>query len=184
VATHRKKTADTNATLIFADESGFRLAPIRVRTWSPIGQTPVIRYRASWKKLSAFSGITSDGRLFMKVTHGSIATDQVVAFLRHLLRHIRGNIILVWDNLNTHKAKAVKALLVEHPRLSVEFLPPYAPELNPDEWVWRHLKYVELGNFGAEDTDDLVRGLRLATQRIQKRPALLEGLLRASRLFG
>jgi len=63
-----------------------------------------------------------------------------VAFLRHLLRHLRGQVVLIWDNLGVHKGKLVRRLCRRVPRLHFEYLPAYAPELNPDEGVWRHAK--------------------------------------------
>jgi putative transposase len=117
------------------------------------------------------------------VRRGTIATPRVLLFLRHLLRHVRGRIILLWDNLNTHKSHAVRAFAAQHARrISLEYLPPYAPDLNPDEWVWRHLKYVELANFAPHDLAHLKRELRRATQRVRMRPRLMRSFLKASGL--
>lgn len=154
-----------------------------MRTWAPRGQTPVVLHRYSWPKFSAISGVSANRRLFIMVRRGAIATPQVLAFLRHLLRHVRGPIVLVWDNLNTHKAKAVRDFVGQNQkRLSVEFLPPYSPELNPDEWLWRHLKRVELANFAAKDLPDLKRQLRLAVMRVRMRPGLIHSFFKASAL--
>lgn len=165
------------------DETGFRLIPTRVRTWAPRGQTPVVTHRYAWPKFSAISGGSTHGRLYMFVRRGTIATPQVIVFLRHLLRHVRGRIILVWDNLNTHKAKAVRELVARHARrLTVEYLPAYAPELNPDEWLWRYLKRVELANYAPEDLSALKCALRGAVQRVRMRPRLMRSFLNASGL--
>lgn len=119
----------------------------------------------------------------MMVRQGTIATEQVLVFVKHLLRHIRGRLILIWDNLNTHKARSVRELVAVHKiRLSMEYLPAYAPELNPDEWVWRHLKHVELANFAPYDLHELKTGLRLAVQRVRMRPKLMRSFLKASAL--
>jgi len=119
----------------------------------------------------------------MLVRRGTIATAQVAVFVTHLLRHIRGRLILIWDNLKTHKARRIKELVDSHrPRLDVEYLPAYAPELNPDEWVWRHLKHVELANFAPDDLDKLKKGLRSAVQRVRMRPKLMHSFLKASEL--
>jgi transposase len=117
------------------------------------------------------------------VRPGSIATKQVLVFLRHLLRHVRGRIILVWDNVNPHKAIIVKHFVHSNRRrLALEFLPAYAPELNPDEWVWRYLKHVELANFAPLNLRELKVALRGATQRIRMRPRLMRSFLDASDL--
>lgn len=123
------------------------------------------------------------GKLYILVRPGAIATPQVLVFLRHLLRHVRGRIILVWDNVNPHKAVAVKRFVREHRhRLRLEYLPAYAPELNPDEWVWRYLKRVELANFAPHDLRELKTALRQAVQRIRMRPHLMRSFLDASAL--
>jgi len=119
----------------------------------------------------------------MLVRRGTIATPQVLVFLRHLLRHVRGRIVVLWDNVKPHKSAAVRHLVHAHRhRLSLEFLPPYAPELNPDEWVWRYLKQVELANQAPDHVGELKVHLRQATQRIRMRPKLMRSFLEASDL--
>ena len=159
------------------------MIPTRIRTWAPRGQTPVVRHCYRWPKFSAISGVSTKGKLYILVRPGTIATKQVLVFLRHLLRHVRGRIIVVWDNINPHKAVSVKRFVEDHRhRLSVERLPPYSPELNPDEWVWRYLKHVELANFAPLDLLELKVALRGAVQRIRMRPRLMRSFLDASDL--
>ncbi|MGH9748457.1 MAG: transposase, partial [Candidatus Polarisedimenticolia bacterium] len=82
-----------------------------------------------------------------------------------------------------HKAIAVKTFVREHRhRLMLEYLPAYAPELNPDEWVWRYLKRVELANFAPLNLGELRIGLREAVQRVRMRPRLRRSFLDASDL--
>jgi len=127
--------------------------------------------------------VSTKGKLYILVRQGTIATKQVLVFLRHLLRHIRGRIIVVWDNINPHRAVAVKRFVHDHRRrLSLEPLPPYSPELNPDEWVWRYLKHVELANFAPLNLGELKVALRNATQRVRMRPNLMRSFLDASGL--
>lgn len=148
-----------------------------------MGCTPIVRHPASWPKLSAISGVSSTGRLFILVRRGTITKDRVVAFLRHLLRHVRGRIVLLWDNLRAHRAATVKAFAREHRhRLTLAYLPPYAPELNPDEGVWRHLKRVELPNLGVRGVDELRRQIRLAVMRTRARRGLVLSFIGASEL--
>lgn len=183
LAANKKKARRQKATLIFADESGFSLVPTRVRTWAPRGQTPVVRHCYRWPKFSAISGVSDKGKLYILVRPGTIATKQVLVFLRHLLRHVRGRVIVVWDNINPHKALAVRRFVEDnYRRLSLEFLPPYSPELNPDEWLWRYLKHVELANFAPRDLAELKIALRGAVQRIRMRPSLMRSFLKASDL--
>lgn len=137
-----------------------------------------------WPKFSAISGVSTNGKLYILVRRGTIATKQVLVFLRHLLRHVRGRMIVLWDNLNTHRAVSVKRFVHDNRRrLSIEYLPAYCPELNPDEWVWRYLKHVELANFAPRDLAELKVALRGAVQRIRMRPRLMRSFLEASDLF-
>lgn len=140
-------------------------------------------HRYTWPKFSAISGVSTKGKLYILVRRGTIATPQVLVFLRHLLRHVRGRIIVLWDNINTHKSATVRQFAHDHRRrLSLEPLPAYAPELNPDEWVWRYLKQVELANSAPLHLGELKVALRGAIQRIRMRPALVRSFLHASAL--
>ena len=98
---------------MFVDESGFSLLPSVGKTWAPIGQTPVLVHQGRWPKFSAISGVTPTGRLYFRVHESSIRGPKVVAFLRHLIRHIRRRPIMVlWDSGPHHRAKVVRAFLV------------------------------------------------------------------------
>jgi hypothetical protein len=79
----------------------------------------------------------------------------VADFVRHLLRHLRGPVILVWDRWSGHRGVAIRALQAAHPRLELQSLPAYAPVLNPVEHLWSHLKWGELCNFAPQDVADL-----------------------------
>ena len=98
-----------------------------------------------------------------------------------LLRHLRGNIILIWDGGPIHKGPALNQLLSRNPRLKVERFPAYAPELNPDEQVWNHLK-ARLANGCPLSTEELMRDLSTAIRRARGSHALLRGFIRESDL--
>src|SRR5512142_3409451 len=119
-----------------------------VRTWAPRGQTPVLRVKLTRDHLSAISGITLDGRLFLQVRPTSYDAEAVVGFLRVLLRKISGKIVLIWDGSPIHRAHEITDFLKRGAakRLHLEQLPGYAPDLNPAEGIWNYLKRVEVGN--------------------------------------
>lgn len=106
----------------------------------------------------------------------NIKTLEATEFLRALDRHIRGPLIVVQDRLNVHKA-AVKRWLASRPaqapRVMVEWLPPYAPDLNPAEQLWNHGKRVGLANLAPADRDDLRGHVRRSLTRQRCRPNLL-----------
>lgn len=183
MAPHQKKVQRQQATLLFVDESGFSQKPSVLRTWAPRGQTPVLRYCFNWKRLSAISGITPQGYLYLLLRDGTIRSEQVVEFLRYLLRCRKDRMLIVWDGAPIHRSGLVKAFLRQHRRrLSVESLPPYAPELNPDEHVWAYLKYVGLANFCPRHLTDLRNEIQRHVRRIKKRPDLVRGFYKAAGL--
>ena len=135
------------ATLVFEDESGFSLVSPLKRTWSPCGQTPVVRtslnHHQRLNLLGAVlvpyhckKGLQLSIRSFTRTLTGV----QVVAFLKQLLRAIQGDIVFVWDNHPIHQRKLVEEFLEKESRLHVYWFPTCAPELNPAEFIWTQLK--------------------------------------------
>lgn len=162
-----KKKVAQGATLVYLDEVGFSLKGVRRRTWATRGVTPLVTLPANWEKLSTIGAITSDGRFFQHTKSGAIRSGDVTLFFQHLLRHIQGKIVVVLDNAGIHRAKAIQAFVVGHERLSLVFLPPYAPELNPIELVWAYVKRTVLGNFCARSVSILKAKLVTAWQRVR-----------------
>jgi transposase len=117
------------------------------------------------------------------VVEGSIGAHECQRFLIHLLRHVEGPIIVIWDNHKPHRSFEVQEIMISsHGRLILEYLPPYAPELNPDEGVWSYLKTHELANICVKDTKQLSHELRLAVVRTRHRNGLVQGIVRGTPL--
>ena len=93
--------------------------------------------------------------LFQTLVDGSFHSARVILFLRDLLKQLPGDVIVAWDNAPIHKSHAVRDFVASQPRLTVTFLPPYAPELNPVEALWSYLKYGRLANLAAQDLASL-----------------------------
>ncbi len=165
---------------MFVDESGFYLLPAVVRTYAPVGKTPVLHEHLSREHLSAISAITEEGKLYMMEQDRAFKGPDVVRFLKHLLRWIAGKLLIVWDGSPIHRAKAVKEFLEggAASRLKLERLPGYAPELNPDEGIWKHLKYVELRNVCCRNLSELRRELRKAKERLRHKVHVIHGCIR------
>ena len=169
--------------MIFVDKSTLSLMLYNAKTWAPVGKTPVRVHQGRWPKVSAIGGITARGRLYLKVRKGSIRGPQVVAFLKHLQRHIhRRPIRVLWDNGQPHRSKLVRAYLEKNPRVEVHRFPGYSPERSPEEWVWAHLKKHERASFAPHDLQELKRRVRLAVVRMGDRPKLLRKLAGSSKL--
>jgi transposase len=151
-----------------------------VRTWAPRGQTPILRVPVTRDHLSAISGITLDGRLFLQVRTASYDTAAVVGFLRVLLRKRSGQIVVIWDGSPIHRGHELKAFLKGRAakRLQLEQLPGYAPDLNPDEGIWNYLKRVELGNVCCANLDQLHQELIRARERLRHKKEIIKSCSR------
>ena len=172
---------------MFLDESGFLLIPHVRRTWAPRGQTPLVRHRYRRDKISAISAVTLSARrrrlgLYLHFhPDQNITHVEVTVFLRALLRHLRGHVIVLWDGGPIHKGPDVRRLLTRCSRLHVERFPGYAPELNPDEFVWAYFK-TALANGQPDSLRDLLTALCRLARRVRRRPDLLRGFITASDL--
>lgn len=112
-----------------------------------MGQTPIMPYHYRHDRISAISGISVSPKtfhctLYCQLYEDNIQGEEVAMFLRHLLRQVRGHLIVLLDNGKIHRAEPVQELLSRTSRLHLVPFPSYAPELNPDEGVWNHLKTV------------------------------------------
>ena len=172
-------------TLVFIDEAGFYLLPAAVRTYAPKGETPILRVPLSWDHLSAISAITPDGRLFVMVQEEAFNGITIVHFLKHLLRHIAGKLLIIWDGLPAHRGQAVKEFLRQGAaqRIHLEQLPGYAPDLNPDEGIWRYLKYVEMKNLCCHNLVELRAELRKAVARLRHKTDVITACFRLAHLI-
>lgn len=121
------------------------------------------------------SGITPQGELYTMIRDESLTGCESVLFLKHLHRHIGTKLLVIWDGSPIHRCHEVKTFLQEGgaPTISLESLPPYAPDLNPDEGAWQHLKHVELRNLCCSDLAALHHELDLAILRLRNKPELI-----------
>ena len=190
MAADSKKGAKTHARIGFSDESAFSDKPTVRKTWAPKGKTPILKVPGGWITRSVISLITSSPkglrpRLYFETLKGAVNTSIFLEFLKSVKRLMGGrNLILIIDNLRVHKAKAIKEYVkTQQHWLTVEFLPPYAPELNPTEYVWSSRKRKDFGNVTIHGSEELVRRITESGERARKNPTLLKGFLRASALF-
>lgn len=189
MAPDKKRAQRQRATLVFLDESGFSQHPSVRRTWAPRGQTPVLHLPLNWKRLSAFGALSATPggrkvRLFLSLLNGSVNSERVVAFLHNLRRHIRGKVILLWDRLPAHRSARTQQVIESQSQwLRVEFLPAYAPELNPVEWVWAYLSATDLANYCADTLDELARQVKKGARRLRRKHKHGRLFLKKSGLF-
>jgi transposase len=180
VAFPEKGALKEGRTILFCDQSGFYLLAMVVRTYAPIGQTPILKENLTRDHLSAMSGITLDGKLYMMEHQRAFKGEDVVRFLKHLMGQIPGKLLIIWDGSPIHRGGAVKDFLASGAasRVQLEQLPGYAPDLNPDEGIWKHLKCVELRNLCCESLSELKVELRKAKERLRHKRDVILGCIR------
>ena len=134
--------------------------------------------------LSVMSGITPAGQLFTLTRSDSLTTVESVHFLKHLRSQLGTDVLAVWDGAPIHRGPVLRAFLASGgaPSVSLEQLPGYAPDLNPDEGVWDLLKYDEMRNLCCRDFDPLGHELRLAILRVRRTPHRIQDCFEAAGL--
>ena len=165
--------------IVFADESAFYMTPTVAKTWSPVSSTPVLSGPVRRDHLSVIGGLTLEGRLYVQVHQSSIGAHHAVQFVRHLLMHIPERMLLLWDSAKIHKSRELDEFreLDTIGRLRIEHFPAYAPEVDPQEYVWRQMKHVYLQNLTSHSLDELWGHLEAATKRLRARVGLLKKLV-------
>lgn len=162
------------------------LIPTRRRTWHPRGRTPIIRYNYKHDRISAIAALSVAAKrarlsLYLQLRQNNFKAVHVARFLRLLLAHLRGPIVLLWDSGNIHKGPAIQAVRDAFPRLLPEPFPGYAPELNPVEQVWNDFK-GHSGNSLPQCKQDLRLALHGSARRVRRSPEKLRSFVLASDL--
>ncbi len=159
------------------------LGPLVRRTWAPRGQTPVIRVTTPHERISVIGAMTIRRSPVRFGFHFNLLPDNlnfeghsVAAFLDDLRHRLRGPITLIWDEIRIHSAGPAKNYLSRHPSIEVEELPPYAPELNPVNYVWSYVKYARLANYCPHDLFELRMTITAQLTGVKKNQCLLRSL--------
>ena len=161
------------------------LQPLVRRTWAPAGQTPVMYSWDRHDRLSVIAGLTRSARscrigLYFAIHKKNVTAEEVQTFLREVQRSLGRKLIVVMDRWAVHR-KTAKALFGDA-RFWIEYLPPYAPDLNPVERVWKHTKYDDLANYVPDDLSDLESECELSINVTGTRPELLRSFFHAAQL--
>jgi transposase len=178
------------AYLVFIDESGFLLSPLVRRTWAPRGKTPFLYHRTPHQqKVSVIAALCVSPhyrkfRLYFRLYQDvSINTPLVKDFLYQLSRQINRPLIIIWDRLKSHRSRKVQKFILRTPNLYQCFFPPYAPELNPVEYIWSYFKLNPLANYSSQDSFQLANIARKNGRSIQAKQNLLRSFVMHSSLF-
>lgn len=155
------------------DENGQSLVCSLKRTWAPRGQTPKIwtsiQHNRRVNNLAALLITPGQRRIRLRTRsyQRSLTGDQVITFLKHLLRCVQGPIVLVWDKHPIHRRKKVQQFLAQHPRVHVYEFPTSAPELNPVEFAWTHMESC-LASSAPRDIQELASRIRAILRQLRR----------------
>lgn len=189
MAPHSKRARRHNARIVLIDETGFLSACLVRRSYAPRGKTPKLVRRARHReKVSAIAGLSVSpraGRIgldLMTLRNDHFDAEMTAVFLKRLLRKIRGPIIVVCDRGGMHRGPPIEKVLRAHPRLTIEYLPAYAPELNPVEQLWTLLKWGRLHSRPAFDAEGIEAQVAGEAAKLYDDQRALRGFFRASDL--
>jgi len=159
------------------------LGPLVRRTWAPRGKTPVIRVTTPHERISGIGAMTIRRSPLRFGFHFQLLPDNMnfeghstAAFLYRLRQRLRGPITLIWDQIRIHSATPVKEFLSKNPSIEVVEFPPYAPELNPVDYVWSYVKHARLANYCPHDLFELRKTISEELTNVKRHPRLLRSL--------
>lgn len=168
------------AQIFFWDESGFRADSVHGKTWGVRGQTPVVRRPGQRQSISAASAVNARGGFWFQTYKGGLSGELFVALLKRMMRHRKKPVHLIIDGLPAHKKALVHDYVKStHGRLILHFLPGYAPDLNPDELVWSHIKRTGTARRPLQAGEHLDKRIDAELAAVQRNPKLVRSFFRA-----
>jgi len=166
------------ARVLFADEGGMRSDYHAGTTWAPIGRTPSVPSTGQRFRVNMLSAVGADGQFHFLLHEGRVTAEVFIDFLERLLHDCDRPVFLIVDGHSIHKARIVREFVeAQDGRLKLFFLPPYAPQLNPDEQVWGNVK-ARVAKATTTDKPTLKAQLTAALERLKAMPQLVAGFFR------
>jgi transposase len=163
--------------VFWGDETGLRSDDVRGRSYAPRGRTPLVRVCHKRAGLSLISAVTNRGELRWMVVDGAVNAPTLIRFLQRLIREDRRKVFLILDRLRAHRARMTQDWLAEHrSEIEVHYLPPYSPELNPDEGVNADLKQAVPRKAPARSKQQLKRAAISHMRRLAKMPKRIRSI--------
>ena len=170
------RAKEEEAEIYFGDETGLQNQPTILRGYAPIGQTPVVRTESKHIKINMLSAISNRGKLRFVLYKDNMDADKLIDFMRRLVHDSKKKVFLVLDNLRVHHAKKVTAWLEKHKdEIEVFYLPPYAPEYNPDELLNSDLKRAISKRPSPRSDGELEHNVRSHLKSVQLKPDKVKG---------
>lgn len=176
----RARAKRVGAKIFFLDEAGVRSDQVLGRTWGVRGQTPEVATSGRRQSVSAISAVNARGAFWYEIYTERLNASRFLELLKHFMRGRKGPVFLVLDRHPVHIAKAVAQYVQSlKGRLELHFLPGYAPELNPDEFVWNHLKGQGVSKKPLRRDESLRSRVQTDLAAIKSRPALVRSFFHA-----
>lgn len=170
------RAAERGATIFFADEAGVRTDHHGGATWAPVGKTPVVTATGERKSVNMVSAVSAQGQLHFELFEGNMNAAKFIEFCKKLVHDCPTPVFLIVDGSSAHTANAVKEYVASTDgALSLFFLPPYSPELNPDEWVWNNVKNTQIYRTVPMSQSHLWTVAKNALLRLQRLPNIVRG---------
>ncbi|HTU04148.1 MAG TPA: IS630 family transposase [Trebonia sp.] len=167
------------AAIFFADEASVRTVYHAGTTWAPVGQTPVVTGTGKTRSVSMVSAVSPRGELHFQVHESGIKKEEFLEFCKTLIADAGRPVYLIVDNSQVHRSKILKEYARQsNGMLAVFFLPPYSPDLNPDEWVWKNVKHDNLGRAVAKSEGELAQFAHAALANLKSFPDKILGFFR------
>jgi len=173
------KAKKAGATIFFCDEAGVRTDHHSGTTWAERGKTPVVQGTGRRSSLNMISAVSAKGKLHFCFA-GRVNAGSFTEYLKKLLHDVRGKIYLTVDRHSAHTACKTKQFVASTKgRLELFYLPPYSPQLNPDEWVWKNIKHDRVGRATARSVDDMKVVIEKAVARLQSSKDIVRAFFRS-----
>lgn len=170
---------EKRAVLYFEDESSLALQPSSGKTWAKQGTTPLIRVPEGRGSIPLLSALSPSGKLLFCLPRTKVRSNTIIAFLKQILKHHKNrHVVVIMDSAPAHTSRTTQDFIAAQKRLHVFFLPPYSPDLNPDELVWNHLKHQKMKAHRATNKEELRKLASLNLRAIQKRSPMLKAFCR------
>jgi transposase len=170
----QERAKKEGAAIFFADEASVRTNYHAGTTWAPVGKTPVVSGSGRTRSISMVSAISPRGELHFQVYETGIRQEEFLDFCKMLVADAGRPVFLIMDNSQVHRARILKAHAEQsNGMLTLFFLPPYSPDLNPDEWVWKNVKHDNLGRASVKSESELAKFATTALASLKKMPEKL-----------
>jgi transposase len=173
----RAQAITAGATIFFLDEASVRTDYHSGTTWAPIGETPIVKGTGSRLSVNMISAINTRGKLHFSFIEGNLNSAAFIDYLKKLMVDIDGKIFLIVDGASAHRSKETRDFVKSTKgRLKLFYLPPYSPELNPDEWIWKSVKHSHVGRMAVRSIQELKDGVEKAITRLQEMSHLVRNI--------